>query len=80
MAVTTRSTPVSASAKKSLARWKKVFLTVLALGLIACVWEFVSSQNPYLLPVKRALKYDLLHRSPISERDRTAGLLAGYSV
>lgn len=80
MAVTTRSTPVSASAKKSLARWKKALLIVLALGAVACVWEFVSSQNPYLLPVKRALKYDLLHLSPISERDRTARLLAGYTV
>ncbi|MBO5034509.1 MAG: hypothetical protein J6C43_02730 [Oscillospiraceae bacterium] len=80
MAVTAPPASVSTGAKKRLARWKKALLIILALGAVACVWEFVSSQNPYLLPVKRALKYDLLHLSPISEQDRTAGLLAGYTV
>lgn len=70
----------SASAEKGRPLWRKILLTLLLLGVLACAWEFISSQNPYLLPVKRWLKYDLLHLSPISEGDRTAGLDSGYTV
>ncbi|MDE6107107.1 MAG: glycoside hydrolase family 26 protein [Oscillospiraceae bacterium] len=70
----------SASAQRGRLPWKKVLLTLLILGIVACSWEFISSQNPYLLPMKRALKYDLLHLSPISEGKRTAGLTSGYTV
>jgi len=54
--------------KKKKPLWLKILLTLLLLGAAACVWEFVSSQNPYILPVKRTLKYDVLHLSPWSER------------
>lgn len=73
-------TPSTSVPNQKRPRWKKVLLAFLLLGVLACAWEFISSQNPYLLSVKRALKYDLLHLSPISERDRTAGLDSGYRV
>ena len=79
MAVTGSPTE-SAPSPKRPARWKRVLLTLLALGLMACAWEFISSQNPYLLPVKRALQYDILHLAPISERDRTDGLAGECTV
>lgn len=66
--------------KKRLPLWLKILLALFALGLVACVWEFISSQNPYILPVKRALKYEVLHLSPVSEKKETAGLAAGYAV
>lgn len=75
-----KTAPGSAPGEKGRPRWKKILLTLLLVGVVACAWEFISSQNPYLLPVKRALKYDLLHRSPISQKDRTAGLEPGYTV
>lgn len=60
--------------KKKLPRWAAALLVLVALGLIACLWEFISSQNPYLLPVKRALLYDVLGMDPISQEEATAGL------
>ena len=58
--------------------WLKAILILAALGVLACVWEFISSQNPYLLPVKRALKYDLLGMTTASEQKETAGLAQGW--
>lgn len=58
--------------KKKKPLWLRILLIVLLLGVLACLWEFASSQNPYLLPVKRALKYDVLHLSPL--RDPARGL------
>ena len=63
--------------KKKKPLWLKILLTILILGVVACVWEFVSSQNPYLLPVRRALKYDVLHLSPWS--DRRTGMDADFT-
>ena len=63
--------------KKQKPAWLKTILVLLILGVLACVWEFVSSQNPYILPVKRALKYDVLHLSPWS--DRKIGIDADYT-
>ena len=63
--------------KKKKPLWLKILLTILILGVVACVWEFVSSQNPYILPVRRALKYDVLHLSPWS--DRKIGIDAEYT-
>ena len=40
------------------------------------MWEFFSSQNPYILPVKRALKYDLLGMTTADEARETSGLNA----
>ena len=65
--------------KKPRPLWLKVLLVLVLLGLIACVWEFVSSQNPYLLPVKRALKYDLLGMTTANEQRETADLNAAYT-
>lgn len=62
--------------KRSL--WKSLLLAVLALFFAACAWEFISSQNPYLLPVKRALKYNLLRMTTVDTRRETAGLSDGY--
>ena len=45
--------------KKQKPLWLKLLLALLVAGVLACVWEFASSQNPYILPVKRALKYDV---------------------
>lgn len=58
--------------------WLKILLGLVALGLVACVWEFISSQNPYLLPVKRTLKYDLLGMTTVSESREQAGLAQGF--
>lgn len=60
--------------------WLKMILILVVLGLAACVWEFASSQNPYVLPVKRALKYDVLHLSTVNEPAETAGLASGYTA
>jgi len=65
--------------------WLRILLIVLLLGLAACAWEFASSQNPYLLPVKRALKYDVLHLSPLRDparglTDPAAEVLSGRAV
>ena len=57
---------------------RRVLLTVLLLGLAACA--FATSQNPYLLPVKRAIKYDVLHLSPLSEERQAQGLAEGYTA
>ena len=51
--------------KKQLPLWLKGLSALLALGLVLCVWEFFSSQNPYILPLKRALKYEVLRLSPV---------------
>ena len=66
--------------KKRLPLWLKILLALFALGLAACVWEFASSQNPYVLPVKRALKYEVLRLSPVSEKKETAGLADGHAL
>lgn len=66
--------------KKPFPLWKKILLGLLVCGALCCAWEFASSRNPYLLPVKRALKYDVLRLSPISRRTETEGLSARYSV
>ena len=63
--------------KKKL--WKRILLTVLALGLAACLWEFFSSQNPYILPLRRSLKYELLGMNPWTQAQETADLQPGYS-
>lgn len=54
--------------------WLRILLAVLALGVLACLWEFISSQNPYVLPVKRALKYDVLRLSPVNAKAERQGL------
>lgn len=66
--------------KKRKPLWLKLLLIIIAVGLAACVWEVISSQNPYVLPVKRALKYELLNLEPVSARAQTAGLAEGYTV
>lgn len=58
--------------KKKL--WLKLLLTLVLLGLAACAWEFASSQNPYILPVKRALKYNVLGMTTANEKRETSGL------
>ncbi len=65
---------------KKKRRWLKVLLVVLALGVLACVWEFASSQNPYLLGAKRTLKYDILHLSTENRKAETAGLAQDYTL
>ena len=62
--------------KKFKPLWLKLVLGLVLLGVLACVWEFISSQNPYLLPVKRALKYDVLGMTTADEKRETAGLNA----
>ena len=54
--------------------WLKILLTLVLLGLAACVWEFASSQNPYILPVKRALKYNVLGMTTVDRDAERAGL------
>ena len=56
--------------------WLKILLALVLLGLAACVWEFTSSQNPYILPVKRALKYNVLGMTTANESRESAGLNA----
>lgn len=60
--------------------WLKILLIVIGVGLLACVWEFASSQNPYVLPVKRTLLYDVLKLEPISQARQTDGLEEGYAA
>lgn len=71
---------MDAKRTKKLPRWAAALLVLLGVGLLACVWEFISSQNPYLLPVKRALKYGLLGLEPISQEKAAAGLEEGYAL
>lgn len=66
--------------KKQLPLWLKGLSALLALGLVLCVWEFFSSQNPYILPLKRALKYEVLRLSPVDEEAETAGLAPGFAT
>ncbi len=65
--------------KKTKSLWLKLLLTLVLLGVIACVWEFVSSQNPYILPVKRALKYNVLGMSTVNREAERAGLSEDWS-
>lgn len=62
--------------KKRKPLWLKILLWLVLLGVLACGWEFISSQNPYILPVKRALKYDVLGMTTANEARETAGLNA----
>ena len=62
--------------KKRKPLWLKLLLTLVLLGLVACGREFASSQNPYILPVKRALKYDVLGMTTANETRETSGLNA----
>ena len=63
--------------KKRRPLWLKILLTLLLVGLAACVWEFASSKNPYLLPVKRAIKYDVFHISPVNASVEADGIGTG---
>lgn len=60
--------------KKTKPLWLKILLVLVLLGLAACAWEFASSQNPYILPVKRALKYNVLGMTTANEKRETSGL------
>ena len=62
--------------KKRKPLWLKILLALVLVGLAACIWEFVSSQNPYILPVKRALKYEVLGMTTANEARETAGMNA----
>ena len=62
--------------KKTKPLWRRILLWFFLLGILACVWEFISSQNPYILPIKRAIKYDLLGMTTVDEARETAGLNA----
>ena len=64
--------------KRKKPLWLKILLVLVVLGLAACVWEFASSQNPYLLPVKRALKYDVLGLSTVDAGREQNGLAPGF--
>ncbi len=66
--------------KKKKPLWLKILLALLLLGVLACAWEFFSSQNPYILPVRRALKYDVLGVSPIRKDAAIPGGSATYYV
>lgn len=66
--------------KKKRPLWRRILPAVLLLGLAVCAWEFVTSQNHYLLPVKRALKYQTLGLSPVNDARETAGLAPGYRL
>ena len=59
---------------KKLKRWQKIILALFVLGLAACVWEFFSSQNPWLLSFKRNIKYEVLHLSPENTVHELGGL------
>ena len=59
---------------KKLKRWQKIILALFVLGLAACVWEFFSSQNPWLLSFKRSVKYEVLHLSPENTAHELGGL------
>lgn len=60
--------------------WLKAVVILAVLGLLACAWEFISSQNPYLLPVKRALKYEVLGMTTANQAKETAGLAQGWQT
>ena len=62
--------------KKTKPLWLKILLVLVLLGLATCAWEFASSQNPYILPVKRALKYNVLGMTTANEKRETSGLNA----
>jgi len=57
----------------------KIILTLLLLGAAACLWELVSSQNPWVLSFKRNVKYEILHWSPES-RQEADGLSAKAEI
>lgn len=65
--------------KKTKPLWLKILLCLVLLGILACVWEFASSQNPYVLPVKRWLKYEVLGMSTVDRDAERAGLEAGFT-
>lgn len=65
--------------KKTKPLWPKILLCLFLLGVLACVWEFVSSQNPYVLPVKRALKYNVLGMTTVNREAERAGLEADFT-
>ncbi|MBR2934032.1 MAG: hypothetical protein IKB79_00370 [Oscillospiraceae bacterium] len=65
--------------KKTKPLWLKILLALVLLGFAACVWEFVSSQNPYILPVKRALKYNVLGMSTVDRDAERTGLSENFS-
>ena len=65
--------------KKRKPLWLKILLSLILLGVLACVWEFASSQNPYILPVKRALKYNVLGMSTVDHEAERAGLAEGWT-
>ena len=58
---------------------KKTFRYLLLLALAACIWEFISSQNPYVLPVKRALIHDTFGISTVDRAAEQAGLADGFT-
>jgi len=60
--------------KKPKPLWLIILLTLVLLGVLACAWEFISSQNPYILPIKRALKYEVFGLSTASEKKELLGL------
>ena len=60
--------------KKTKPLWLNILLLLVLLGVLACGWEFISSQNPYLLPVKRALKYEVLGQTTLDEETELRGL------
>lgn len=65
---------------KKMPLWLKILLGLVALGLLACVWEFISSQNPYVLPVKRSLVHGVLGMSTENEKAEIAGLAPGWTA
>ena len=65
--------------RKKTPLWRKLLLTLVLLGLAACTWEFISSQNPYILPVKRALKYNVFAQSTVNRDAERAGLAEDHS-
>ena len=65
--------------KKKAPLWLKLLLWLVLLGALAFVWEFASSQNPYILPVKRALKYTVFAQSTVDREAERAGLAEDFS-
>ena len=65
--------------KQNKPLWPKILLSLILLGVLACGWEFASSQNPYILPVKRALKYNVLGMSTVNREAERAGLAEGWT-
>lgn len=60
--------------------WLRVLLALVILGAAACVWELISSQNPYILPLKRQLQYGVLGMSTEDTKAETMGLESSYQV